>query len=289
MHPSLELRDEAIAAFALADVAEEGSWQAARIYTPDTPAFAPDLDRYALGKTSGEVLVYRMATGEKIGNLQAPAEFGRRVAFQPERTTPGSSLRQRRSDGVELDERCSRLRLEFRQTPPSAMSFDFSPDSGTVAISMEEMAFGFSIWQATWSRRRCIRRRFDWPELSTGRPGNSCERGVEHRDLESDRTTRDTNTSATPKHWLPFLASRRSPARIVVRAEPGCVALGYEDDQQLAVERAFWNWSVTSAFSHRGDVLMSAAADGSTRFWDAGSGELLFRLACGIRLAIQRR
>ena len=84
IRPSLELRDEAIAAFALTDVTEEGSWQPSRA-AGEQPVFAPDLDRYALGGAPGEISIFSMRTGERILRLQglrARQQF-RTASFSP--------------------------------------------------------------------------------------------------------------------------------------------------------------------------------------------------------------
>lgn len=285
---SLELRDEAIAALALADVAGEGSWQPAHIYEPDMAAFAPDLDRYALGKTSGEVLVYRMATGERIGRLRGPPSSAAELRFSPNGQLLGVRFANGEAMVWNLTNEARVFAWNSGHGSPSGMSFGFSPDSRSVAITDGTNGVRlFDLERGTESE-------------SLPAEGNSI--GLSFR---PDGRAMAVSVASNIVVWN--LAERRVTQTLPHPGEVACFAW-HPDGRRLASSSAqhvdVWLWDTERTnnlilkghlelvwhldFSHRGDVLMSAAWDGSTRFWDAGSGELLFVSRAGFGCQFSR-
>ncbi len=276
IRPSMELRDEAIAALALTDVAEQGSWQSAPINDFEQPVFSPDLDRYALGRRRGDVSVFRMDTGARVAQFQGPPSSAVMLRFSPD----GQSLAAHFGNGDasvwSLTNGVRLLNTNVGVRGRNQLSLDFSPDqsvlalaSGTNGVRLLSLANGAEVKRLPLEGESSrVRFRPDGRALAVSSASNLVLWSlVESRAMQVLPHPGEVNWFA----WHP-------------------------DGLRLAVAFAgsldVWLWDTAStnclvlkghlelvskvAFNHHGDLLMSTAYDGTTRFWKAGSGELLF-------------
>jgi WD40 repeat protein len=276
IRPSLELRDEAIGALALVDVTAEVAWRPARIYTPETPAFAPDLDRYALGQPSGEIAIYRMTTGEKLAQLRGPARSAGEVRFGPD----GQLLGGRFANGEVIVWNLTNNARVFSWNSGSGLSsgisFDFSPDSGTLAIAhktngVRVFKLNRSIEPETLPLEGSFR-------ALTFRPDGQVVALATATNIVLWNLAEHRVTAALPHPKDVALLAWHPNGRRLASACAGSlnVWLWETDTTNNMILQGHLELVGHLSFNHRGDLLMSTAADGSTRFWDAGSGELLF-------------
>jgi len=142
IHPTLEARDEAVAALAMLDFEEEGTLRA---FSTETTPYAVDaaLRQYALGHTNGEVTVHRFDDGQIIQRLLLPA--GRNVTGnQPERLQFGPGGQQLGVtyhndlavifDWASGTNRFQELITSARSERPSQDPIVFSPDGQRVGV-----------------------------------------------------------------------------------------------------------------------------------------------------------
>ena len=129
--PSLELRNEAIAALALTDLGQPRVWRAS-IFTGDWEwdhnfAFDADLQRYAVGTPDRSISICRVADQQELVRLPPASAEARTLVFSPD----GKFLAVRHDDGWvrvwDLNRRATMV--EAQLASDLRWSLDFSPDN----------------------------------------------------------------------------------------------------------------------------------------------------------------
>jgi len=133
--PSPELRDEAIAAFALTDITGSELWRSTINSISLTPAFTSDLDHYATGDAQGVVTVFRTSTGEALARFQGPMSTITTVRFSPDDHLLAVAFQNGQVIVWGLTNERVVARWTFGLTEAHGTSLDFSPDGWVLAAA----------------------------------------------------------------------------------------------------------------------------------------------------------
>ena len=155
------------------------------------------------------------------------------------------------------------------------MSFDFGPDSATLAVAqgtngvrLFNAANGAEMGRLPIEDSNAVSFRPDGQALAVAAGTNVVSWNLlEHRITAALPHPKDVTLLA----WHP--AARRLASACAASLN---IWLWDTETTNSIVLQGHLELLAHLSFSHRGDMLMSAADDGSTRFWDAGSGELSF-------------
>ena len=286
--PSLELRDEAIASFALTDITGSELWRSIINIAGLTPAFTHDLDHYAIGDAQGVVTVFRTGTGETRTRFQGPKSAIAILRFSPDDKLLAAAFQNGEAIVWSLTNERTLATWTWGEAEARNASLDFSPDSrvlaatcGTSSVRLLDLVAGREL-SSLKLEAAADRVRF--------RPdGRMLALGVSNR-IEL-------------WHWPePRLAQTLPhPGEIVTFA-------WHPDNRRLASscwgtsDILLWDTVTTNhvalrghaelvphlAFNDRGDLLVSFSWDGSTRFWKGGSGEFLFVSRAGFGTVFSR-
>jgi len=290
IRPAPELRDDAIAALALTDVIQDGPWQDKRIHAAAEQVFSPDLHRYALSWTHGEVSIFRTATGEKLMQFQGPRNSAGKLKFSPSGQLLAAYFANEELVVWNLTNGTTRFLHKLGEAARNSMSIDFSSDqrllavaSGTNGVGLFELASGLEVERLPVEGNASrVSFRPDGQALAIGvssniflwRPG--------------ERAAWQVLPHLGELTWFAWHPDGR-------RLASSC-----HDTISQRAEQDVWLWDIQATnclhlkghlelvyrvnFNRRGDLLMSSAYDGSTRFWDADSGELQFVSRAGFGL-----
>jgi signal transduction histidine kinase len=284
-----DLRNEAVAALALTDVSESGTWHPAQVFGGEVLAFSPDLGMYALGNSQGVVTLFRMDNGEKFAQFQGTQTNVGGIKFSPNGRLlaafldNGEVILWRIADSVCLTKWNSggkSLRVS---------SIDFSPDSRALAIAENEMQLHIlevenlnevrSVSAAAPVRSVAFSpdgkmfglavsnlvQLWHWPELTYA------QALVHDGEVETFAWHPDSQRLAS---------TSRGPSEILLWD----TATGKNRTLQGHAELV-----PNLAFDHRAELLISYSWDGSTRFWQANDGEFLFVSRTGFGLAFDAK
>jgi signal transduction histidine kinase len=287
--PSLELRNEAIAALALIDMREVW-FQAAKADSDAPPAFDATFERYAASTTPGEIVVRRVSDGAVSATLRGPARRLSQLCFSPD----GQFLAARFATGRRLvwEIASGNLVIDVKFGPgdrPDSVSF--SRDSRMFAAGATGgslLFYGRAGPGAPWTElkplplTRFTRQYALDPsgKLAAVVTGNQ----VEVRHLE------DGELSASV--WL-----QQPVAEIAWHPDGLSCAVGL-------VNGSVWFWQLGAtnatplpghtarvtrlAFSHNGERLVSVSEDGTTRLSAPASRRLLLTSQRGLAIGFSR-
>jgi signal transduction histidine kinase len=273
IRPSPLLRDEAVAALALTDIREPADQPPVRISQGELVAFGPDLKTYALGKTHGEVGVFTFSEQTKIANLRGPDSPVSELRFSPN----GQLLGARFANGeLAVWTLTNATRVFSWPCQPNLRdnaTFDFSPDATTLVVADGANPVRFFNLTGGSARQLPFSGNVRWVRFAP----------------QGDRLALAFSSNIVV--WA--LAELRIVQTLPVPGE--IVSLAWHPDgRRMAASFAngtdIWLWDTETtnhfalkghlelvhqlSFDHKGDLLMSASWDGSTRLWRAGSGEL---------------
>jgi WD40 repeat protein/tRNA A-37 threonylcarbamoyl transferase component Bud32 len=283
IHSSAELRDEAIAALALTDVIEEGLWHSANVYSFEQPAFSSDLEFYALGGSRGEVSVFRTSSGEKLLECKGPSLQTGGVRFSPDAQLVGARFGNgeiavwNRTNGVRVFQWSSDKHIR------SDTSFDLSPDTRTIAVAGDtngvrlfNLADGKEALMLPFGECKSVSFSPNGERLAIAAASNVV--------VWSFAENRVTHVLPHPDE-VGSLAWHPDGRRLASSCSRGFEVWLWETERtNCVILKGHLELITHLNFNHRGSVLMSTAWDGSTRFWNAGSGELLFVSRAGFGL-----
>ena len=280
-----DLRNEAVAALALTDVSESGTWHPAHVFGREALAFSRDLNVYALGNSEGVVTLFRMDTGEKVVQFHGTRGSIGGIKFSPD----GRLLAVFFKNGDVIVWRISNAvcisTWNNGKKNSRVTSIDFSPDSKELAIACDETqvhiltvenpnevrsvsvaepvrsaAFspdGKMLGLAVSNRIQLWR----WPELTFAQ-------ALSHADeVETFAWHPDSRRLASTSHG-PSEILLWDTATGKYRILPGHAEL-----------------VPNLVFDHTSGLLASYSWDGSTRFWQANDGEFLFVSRAGFGMA----
>ena len=281
-----DLRNEAVAALALTDVSDSGIWHPAQVFGRELLAFSPDLMLYTVGNSEGLVTLFRTDNGERLAQFQGPREKIDAIKFSPDGRMLAASFARgdvviwNKADGAPI------LQWNCAKEKTRETSLDFSPDCKELAVACGDAQ-------------------------------------VHVLEIESRAQTPPVINVAGPIHraefspdgkWLGLAISNRVElldwsTRTLERvfSHPGNVETftWHPDSRHMASssrgtsEIFLWDTSTGKqralrghaelvpnlVFDHRADLLVSYSWDGSTRFWQASDGELLFVSRAGFGMA----
>jgi signal transduction histidine kinase len=274
--PSPELRDEAIAAFALTDITGSELWRSTINFIGLAPTFAPDLDHYATGDTQGVVTVFRTSTGETLSRFQGPMSPITTLRFSPDDHLLAVAFQNGEVIVWSLTNERAVVTWTCGQTEAHGTSLDFSPDGRVLAVACGTSSVRFLDLVAG-------------RELSPLKLEAAADR-VRFRP-DGGMLAVGVSNRIELRHWPEPMVAQTLP-------HPGDIVTfaWHPDNRRLASscwgtsDILLWDTVTTNhlalrghaelvphlAFNHRGDLLISFSWDGSTRFWNGDSGESLF-------------
>lgn len=281
IRPSLELRNEAIAALALPDARVLRQWALSPGFGCD---FDPQLERYARAEEDGAVVLYRVSDEREL--LRFPGS-GRPITVWLRFSPDGRWLAEKWSGPRTYQLRVWDLaqgKLALR-TPPVANDLiaRFAPDGRHLAGVDEDGTLRlYDVWEATVRKRFPSLRRandlcFDpagnWVAVSSS---SSAE--VKIIRLESGQVER-TLEGLTGVH-----AVAHSPHghQMVCGSNDGAVHfLDAASEEPQAALGSHAGPITGIQFNRLGDLLVSTGWDGKTWFWDPSTHQALFALPGG--------
>lgn len=271
LQPSVELRNEAVGALALFDV-EDWYWQERASFTENL-AFDHAMERYALGNRQGEITVYRLPEDTELMRLTGSRSATRYLQFSPDGRFLAANFMSTRLVIWNLVSGTQVVNSKFGELVWGATCV-FPPDGRTVGVRTAEPRIAF----------------FD---LSTGAEIESLKLNVPATSFALRPDGRVLAVAAGTEVELWDVASRTLQSRLPY--PPSVVGLQWHPEgRRLAVggregKLCLWDTQTTNrleleghqgsvpsmVFNHRGDVLVSYAWDGTTRFWDVATGQQL--------------
>jgi WD40 repeat protein len=145
LRPSLELRNEAIAALALTDVGSPATWRVAdSTASRDSTVLDANFERYAVYDERGGTTIRRRSDGELLARLPTPSTRGVTLHFSPH----GRFLAIQRPGGLlslwDLFHSPPTVRTNFPRVHDATHAAAFAPDEGVLAVADLEGAIHFS-------------------------------------------------------------------------------------------------------------------------------------------------
>jgi WD40 repeat protein/tRNA A-37 threonylcarbamoyl transferase component Bud32 len=288
IRPAAELRDEAVACMALADL------RVARQVKPERPAgsgvsvvFDPAAQRYVLHDSKGTLSIHRLDDGAELFRLPGP---GLPVEWVLRFSPNGQLLAAKYGGNGDTLLWDLRQRKKVFQTPAKVRSgaLNFSPDSSLLAFGAEDRAVRI---YAVPAMKECGHIALDFPPYAIEfRPGGRqiavCCEGrptVCLCDLEAGSVVLRLTHAAGVRGlgWSPngrLLAAACVDSTVYVwdlhKTEPAPSPM---------VLRSHGHTATNVAFSPRGDLLVSYGWDGITRLWDPYGGRQLLTAAAQMR------
>jgi signal transduction histidine kinase len=288
IRPSLELRNEAIAGLASMDLVEQ-TWRGAPL-SVECSLLDPTLERFAWADTNGCLHILGLATGQEVSCLPAVqpriqgaqlSPDGRLVAVRCQdgslvvwelgrqqtllRTNVGAAAVQF-SMGFTADSR----QLVVLGVAPKVRLYDLGSGQESQSISLEGQPAGFCCHPRAALLGVVVGNEvqiWDWP-------GPRLVRRLAH------------GTSVIRAAW------DYAGTRVATACYNGDVCVWTEGNPQPQVFSGHTAVATGVAFNHRGDLLVSTAQDGTSRFWDLTGGKFLFSThrgyACGFSKDDQR-
>jgi WD40 repeat protein len=272
MNPTVELRNEAIAAMALLDIEKSMSVPIATENQIITAKFAPRLERYATVDRTGEIRLFGVADQKEIFHFSAPGKYDLLI-FSPD----GSRMLTRGSEVSHLwDLNAGRLITNLPAAPVGgalARPADFSPDSRHLYLGWRDGSI---------SEVDCETGVLS-PLLATGIPAMHILRAHPTENkiiLSHDRVLQIwDNTNGKLVKEFPLLPQNGSS--LDISADGRLAAVGCDDHNIYVFNLATGDRRVLVGhnrervrvvFHPAGDLRVSFAWDGTTRFWDPLSG-----------------
>ena len=268
--PSLELRNEAIAALALIDLREVW-FQATNVVSPAPPAFDATFSHYAVSLSPGEVVVNRIADGALAATLRGPARWIFHLAFSPDGQFLAARFRTGRRLVWELASGAVVIDAKFapeQRADTTAFSRDSqwftacAPDGTLLFYQRAEPGSPWTKLNPLATHAQCFALDPKMDRLLLAR-GRSVE--IRRRDDGALLTTQVFDQEVTKLAWHP-------DGRSCVAGQVNGLLMQWNADSTNAYAMSGHTAPLTHLeFNHRGDWLVSASEDGTTRLWAPGS------------------
>jgi eukaryotic-like serine/threonine-protein kinase len=277
IHPSLELRNEAIACMALPDIRVGKSWEG---YPAGSAGIVFDsrLERYARSDALGNITIRRVADDQELVLLPGTGKPVWLLRF----SSDGRFL------SIRVDDVISRIwdierQLVLKEFRPSVV--DFSPDSTRVAVAFSEE---IEIWELPSCKFiKLVEKSPHWPYAMAfspdGRQLATCTLAplcaVEVRDVQSG------NVIATLSHsgGARAISWRRDGSLLAAACGDFKVCIwDTENWREIAALEGHESEPIEVSFSNHGHLLASTAWDGTVRLWEPLAKKLLVTAQGGI-------
>jgi WD40 repeat protein len=274
LQPSIELRNEAVAALALLDL-EDWHWRAPPGFSDGTFAVDPALERYAMGNRQGEITIYRTSDGAELMRFVGSKSAARYLQFSPDGRFLVATFASTRLVLWNLTTRTPVLNAKFgviRWGPHSV----FTADGAKVGIRVPEprIAFfdlntGAELESLPLSApAQVVALRPDGQVLAVAAIDGT---DVELWDLKSRKLHRKL-AHEVPVEGLSWHADGR---HLAVGGWRGHLYLWDTESTNRLELHGHTGLIPNVLFNHRGTILVSGSWDGTTRFWDVGTGKQL--------------
>jgi eukaryotic-like serine/threonine-protein kinase len=273
--PSLELRNEAIASLALADLRLASQWQGR---PPGTSLVGVDdkFELYARGDEQGSVSVRRLADDSELAALPG---FGVRAAwimqFSPDARLLAVAYGDTRRCRV-WDWKEKRIVADFDDV--FQFAFDFSPDGLRLALGGQDGAirlFDLEAGQTTLrfnggAQPHTLRFSPDGSQIAVSLNGRPL---VEIHDVVRGQLLHTLTNAAAVRQigWHPDGKSLAAPC---ANGQTVIWELGARPRQRVVLA-GHRNVAAQACFNRRGDLLATSGWDGTLRLWNAVTGEAL--------------
>jgi WD40 repeat protein len=271
LQPSTHLRNEVVAALALLDVED---WYEYKGPT-HSPAFAPSLERYALGNQQGEIIVRRVPDDAEVMRLVGSRSGARNLQFSPDGRFLAATFQSGRLIVWNLATGTLVINPKFGVISWGVPCV-FGPDGRTVGIRVPEPRVAFfdlstgaelePLRLSTPARFFALR-----PDGQILALAHEDATEVELWDLKS-RTLQSKLTHPVPVESVAWHYDGR---RLAVGGWAGHLYLWDTETTNRLELHGHTGLIPTVLFDHRGGILVSSSWDGTTRFWDAGTGQQL--------------
>ncbi len=286
IRPSPELRDEAIAALALVDVAAGEFWQPmpSRI---EAVGFSATGQYYAWGDGAGQVELYRSKDHEPLGNFALSNRLVMSLDFSPE----GHHLAARFSGGAvrvwSINEGKIVFELNSVLDSFSEHSVHFHPHEQWLLVT-ETSGRVRMIDTRTWQTVASLEAGDAVATLAFNRDGTRLALAGTNCVTIWDVATRQ------PQHELKLPEAAEAVTDLAWHPGGDSLATAHADgtitrlntrDGASQTIKAHTMVITRLMFDPRGDVLVSTSWDGTTRFWDGRTGRPLLTTQTGYALA----
>jgi WD40 repeat protein/tRNA A-37 threonylcarbamoyl transferase component Bud32 len=283
IHPSLELRNEAIAALALPDVQIERQWR----LDPPVPlfnglVFDPPVERYARAHEQGEVTICRAVDDAELCRLPGLGpRLEAALCFSPDGRYLADSYKGAHTNSFRVWDLQRRIIVLAQPWLPQGMAFAFSPDSTQIAMAQDKLIYFYGLA----SGREMLTYPVPYPphHLRFDPSGKSlalCSaESAELTVLEtvSGKKLRAFATTATSCAW-------NGDGTLLASGSPDHEVFIWDvrTGQRRAELRGHTAFVTDVAFDSTGDWLASHGWDDVTRFWDLILGEPLLTMPGGL-------
>jgi WD40 repeat protein len=277
LQPSMELRNEAVAALALVDL-EDWYWRERPV---NHVAFDPALERYAVGNGQGEIAVYRVGDDAELMRFVGSKSGERYFQFSPDGRFLAATFGSGRLMIWNVVTRALMVNAKFGSINWGRFCV-FSPDGRAVGIRTPEPRIAFFDLTtgaeleslALDGPAGLIALRPDGQMLAVRR---DALQEVELWDLKS-RTLQGKLTHAVPVESAAWHSDGR---RLAVGGWSGHLYLWDTESTNRLELHGHTGVIPNVFFDHRGTMVVSSSWDGTTRFWDAGTGKQLLTSYAG--------
>jgi WD40 repeat protein len=270
----LELRNEAIACLALADMRVSREWDGCPTGTMRVE-FAANLERYACADWQGGVTVCRVSDGTVICRIPAIEPGESSLKLSPD----GRFLARNHGRQFELWSFAGREPVRMLIEPPG--SFAFSTDSRLLARDLADHAV--SVYDLAEGRE--IKKLDPGPSPTGGMSFHPTGRqlaighasGVQIRDVETGRVAAEL---PQPTNWSGFGRIAWHPqGRTLAVAGPDRIIHIWDLDTLTETARlqGHANDGIECAFNHAGTLVVSGSWDRTLRIWDPQTGQQLVK------------
>lgn len=274
LQPSMELRNEAVAALALLDV-EDLHWHESPVFATENLAFDEAQERYALGNRRGEITIYRAADDSELMRLAGAGSAARYLQF-----SPGGQFLAVTFDNARLIIWNLTTRAPVVNAKLGLISWGphcvFSPDGRTVGIRVPAPRIAFFDLSSgdeleslpLDSPAKFFALRPDGEMLAVG--GHSST-NLEIWNLKSQKLYRHL-THEVPLESAAWHCDGR---RLAIGGWAGHLYLWDTETTNRLEMHGHTGLIPNVRFDRRGTVLVSSSWDGTSRFWSAATGQQL--------------
>jgi len=283
IHPSLELRNEAIACLALSDMRIARDWQVS-VEAGSTIQLDPSYQRYAKSDASGRITLYQTWDDKEIMSLKAAGTAGSasRMWFSPNGLFLAASYRGGEQPVLIWD--LSKREAIIKPNTTSISAVAFSPDGQRVVIAhahdLRNWLSIYDLGSALEVKRLSREWRPAHPAVAFNSAGDRLAVSYETPNVEIWDTKSwkivDSLSILADVHGLAWHPNGNAIA--VASADTFvyiCDVTGKKTRSAFAGHRA---QVVDVGFNHAGDLLYSVSWDGNLILWDLATSQIAFSL-----------